>query len=248
MLMSPGQQGPPGETAMRRDSWIRKMARALRDAVRSFAWSAEERQQRRRHRLVGPPGLWELKRNFQIDFLKRVGLQPCHVFVDLGCGTLRGGIPMIRYLDPGKYYGIELRPEVLAEAQRELREEGLEQKQPTLICSNDMATLELSVRFDCAWAYSVLFHMSEPAIEDCFRFLERYLQPGACLYANVNIGSRKSGHWKEFPVIWRSMDAYRELAARHAMSVEDIGSTGDLGHVSGKASHDEQRMLRFLRK
>jgi len=233
---------------MRRDNRIRKMARALRDAVRSFAWSAEERHRRRRHRLVGPPGLWELKRKFQIEFLTRAGLQPSHVFVDVGCGTLRGGIPLIRYLDPRKYYGIESRAEALAEGQQELREEGLEEKRPTLICSNDMATLELPVRFDYAWAYSVLFHMSEPAIEACFRFLERHLQPGACFYANVNIGSRRSGHWKEFPVIWRSMDAYRELAARHGMSVEDIGSTGELGHVSGKASHDEQRMLRFLRK
>ena len=224
------------------------MARALRDAVKSFAWSTEERHHRRRHRLVGPPALWELKRNFQIGFLTRAGLQPGHVLVDIGCGTLRGGIPLIRYLDAGHYYGIESRREALDEGAQELREEGLEEKHPALICSSDMAALELPVRFDYAWAYSVLFHMSEPALEDCFRFLERQLRPGASFYANVNIGDRKSGNWKEFPVIWRTMDAYRELATRHGMSVEDIGSTGELGHVSGKASHDQQRMLRFVRR
>jgi len=232
---------------MRRDSRLRKMARALRDAVKSLSWSADERRRRRRHRLVGPPGLWELKRGFQIEFLTRAGLQPGHFLVDIGCGTLRGGIPLIRYLDPGKYYGIESRQEALAEGEKELREEGLDDKRPALICSDDMATLELPVRFDCAWAYSVLFHMSEPAIEACFRFLERQMRSGGCFYANVNIGTRRTGHWKEFPVIWRTMDAYRDLAARHGMSVQDIGSTGELGHVSGKASHDLQRMLKFVR-
>ena len=232
---------------MRRDSRLRKMARALRDAVKSLSWSADERRRRRRHRLVGPPGLWELKRGFQIEFLTRAGLQPSHVLVDIGCGTLRGGIPLIRYLDPGKYYGIESRQEALAEGEKELREEGLDDKRPALICSDDMATLELPVRFDYAWAYSVLFHMSEPAIEACFRFLERQMRSGGCFYANVNIGTHRTGHWKEFPVIWRTMDAYRDLAARHGMSVEDIGSTGELGHVSGKASHDLQRMLKFVR-
>jgi len=233
---------------MRRDNRIRDMARALRDAVRSFAWSAEERHRRRRHRLVGPPGLWELKRNFQFEFLKGAGLQPAHALVDIGCGTLRGGIPLIRYLDPGKYCGIESRGEALAEGKQELREEGLEHKQPELICAHDLASLELPLRFDYGWAYSVLFHMNEPAIEACFRFLERHLRPGAFFYANVEIGHRRSGHWRGFPVVWRTMDAYRELAARHGMSVEDIGSTGELGHLSGKASHDRQRMLRWVRK
>jgi SAM-dependent methyltransferase len=219
----------------------------MRDAIRSLAWTAEERSRRRRHRLVGPPGLWELKRNFQIGFLKQAGLQPGHCLADLGCGTLRGGIPLIRYLDTGKYFGIEVRRQALAEAAQELREEGLEWKRPALIQTDDMAALELPVRFDFAWAYSVLFHMSEPALEGCFRFLEHHLKPGAFFYSNVHIGDRTRGHWREFPVIWRSMNAYRDLAAGHGMSVEDIGSTGELGHVSGKASHDEQRMLRFAR-
>ena len=69
-----------------------------------------------RHHWVGPQDLWRMKRQFQIDFLLRMGLQPDEDLLDLGCGTLRGGIPMIEYLHAGKYVGVDVRAEVLAEA------------------------------------------------------------------------------------------------------------------------------------
>ena len=61
-----------------------------------------------RHSLVGPAHLWEIKRAFQIQFLQSVGLTPDQYLLDMGCGTLRGGIPIIKYLEPGHYYGIRI--------------------------------------------------------------------------------------------------------------------------------------------
>jgi cyclopropane fatty-acyl-phospholipid synthase-like methyltransferase len=52
-----------------------------------------------RHSLVGPGKLWEMKRAFQIHFLQSVGLTSDQYLLDLGCGTLRGGIPIIKYLE-----------------------------------------------------------------------------------------------------------------------------------------------------
>ena len=54
-----------------------------------------------RHYLVGAAHLWEMKQKFQIEFLKENGLKPQDRFVDIGCGTLRGGIPLIKYLETG---------------------------------------------------------------------------------------------------------------------------------------------------
>ena len=48
---------------------------------------------RRRRAMVGPPELWDLKRAFQIRFLRDHGLEPGHRLLDLGCGTLRGACP-----------------------------------------------------------------------------------------------------------------------------------------------------------
>lgn len=128
-----------------------------------------------RHRLVGSPRLWEMKRRFQFDFLVCRGLVPDDHLLDLGCGTLRGGIPLIAYLDPGHYTGIDVRSEAIDEGRLEL------------------------------------------------------------------------ARWREFPLVWRSMAMYRDIAADAGMTVEDIGSLGELGHVSGVAEQDAQRMLRFTR-
>lgn len=88
-----------------------------------FATSSEKR-----HSLVGPPHLWKMKRDFQIQFLKHVGLQPEHYLLDIGCGTLRGGIPIIEYLEEQHYHGVEVRDSVLEAGRRELQEADLKAK------------------------------------------------------------------------------------------------------------------------
>jgi cyclopropane fatty-acyl-phospholipid synthase-like methyltransferase len=83
-----------------------------------------------RHALVGPGDLWESKRRFQIEFLLKQGLLPHHRLLDFGCGTLRGGIPLIEYLNDGNYVGLDVRLETLKEACLELEESGLASKNP----------------------------------------------------------------------------------------------------------------------
>ncbi len=83
-----------------------------------------------RHILVGAAEHWQAQRDVQLGFLVARGLRPTHHLLDIGCGTLRGGIPLIRFLEPGHYYGIEVRREVLEQGREELREQQLEQKVP----------------------------------------------------------------------------------------------------------------------
>lgn len=216
--------------------------------IRTFlARSSTELGSRARHDLVGSASLWKMKRDFQFAFLTGAGLEPRHRLADIGCGTLRGGIPLIRYLDPGHYYGIEAREDALAEGRHELAEHGLTDKSPHLIHSRDLRALSVPVEFDFAWAFSVLFHMPDEVLEGCIDFISRQLAAEGALYANVHVGSRKPKRWKEFPVVWRSLEHYRSLGSRYGLGVEDIGSLADVGHRSGRPSHDEQRMLRFRR-
>ena len=72
----------------------------------------------KRHFLVGPTSLWKMKQDFQIKFLKENGLLPIHKFIDIGCGTLRGGIPLIQYLNIANYYGIDVRELALDEGKK----------------------------------------------------------------------------------------------------------------------------------
>jgi SAM-dependent methyltransferase len=216
----------------------RRAARWLVRQVRLRAFPREKR-----HALVGQPHLWMMKRDFQIAFLTDVGLKPEHYLLDIGCGTLRGGIPIIRYLEEGHYFGFDTRPDAIEEARKELEAESLTSKAPVLTCAPNISSLDLGRTFDYVWAFSVLIHMTDEIVEDCFAFVARHIAPHGMFYANVNAGVRPPKTWRGFPVVWRTLASYQRLGAAHALTVKDIGPLSAFGHVTGIAEQDDQRVL-----
>lgn len=199
----------------------------------------------RRHSLVGPPALWAMKRDFQFEFLMRERLRPTHFLLDLGCGTMRGGIPIVRYLESGHYFGIDLREEALREELREINEAGLDRKRPTLILASDLARISLECRFDFVWAVSVLFHISDSILDVALSFVKRHLRMDGVCFANVNVGAGEAGRWREFPVIWRALEDYSRVAARQGLCLDDMGPLQGFGHSTGIKEQDQQRMIRL---
>jgi cyclopropane fatty-acyl-phospholipid synthase-like methyltransferase len=220
---------------------LERIVRGVRARIRRV----KEPDALRRHGMVGPPEVWREKRQFQIDFVKQQGLQPQQTFLDVGCGTLRGGIPIIDYLEAGNYMGTEVRDEVLDEAREELKKSGLEAKRPVLVRSDDFNTLQSPMSFDMAWAFSVLIHMSDDISRACLGFIARNLKDGGQFFANVRLGDRHDnvGH-RGFPVVTRPLSYYEEIAS--GLSVTDMGTLESLGHRTGKPG-DQHKMLRFAR-
>ena len=69
--------------------------------------------------------------------LLRAGLRPDHTVVDLGCGTLKPGIHMIRYLNEGRYYGIDRDCFALGIAiTYEVPMQDLQLKDPAFLCTS----------------------------------------------------------------------------------------------------------------
>lgn len=229
---------------------IQSKARALRNKIgRVFAGEVG-----RRHATVGPAHQWQMKRRFQIDFLKKHGLEPQHRLIDIGCGTLRGGIPLIRLLETGHYTGIEVRADVLELGRDELKDAGLAYKQPHLIHATGLSTLELEHKADYVWAFAVLIHMDDDALNGCLSFVSEHLAEGGAFYGNVNIddgagasgaSGGEEGHWQGFPVVKRSVKWYTRTAERYGLVPEDIGSLLELGHDDGRPHPESRRMLRF---
>lgn len=200
-----------------------------------------------RHALVGPPDLWEMKRRFQIDFLRGAGLLPHHRLLDLGCGTLRGGIPLIDYLEPGGYAGVEVRGEVLEEGRRELAESGLSHKQPQLVQCGRLADLDLGRRIDVAWAFAVLIHMDDAILDEALAAVARHLEPDGVFYASVNLGPPTTGSWQGFPLVHREAGFYASAFRRHGFDVADIGPLTAYGHVHPRLSTEQQERQRMLK-
>lgn len=223
---------------------MKNLLKASKRFIKSLTHTKEER----RHKLVGPAELWKMKRDFQIQFLQAMGLMPEQYLLDLGCGTLRGGIPLITYLQDGHYFGIETRSEALDEARKELREAGQEEKNPNLLLSQDISQLMIDKKFDFIWAFSVLIHMSDEVLNDALGFVSKHLLKEGVFYANVNIGEKKEGNWQGFPVVARTFEFYCQACVKNGLAVTDLGPLKDHGHISKVEAQDSQRILKITKK
>ena len=139
------------------------------------------------HAAVG--GLWEELGKLQCDFLIQHGLRPHHTLLDIGCGTLRGGRHLIRYLDHGNYSGMDISPKAIAYARQLVEQEGLAQKAPRLLVSSsrDLRFLEFAAEtFDCVLAHSVFSQLKPEHIEECFENVGRIMHDDSVFYFSYN--------------------------------------------------------------
>lgn len=197
--------------------------------------------------LVGPDGSASHSRGvreYQFDFLvRRQGLLRSETLLDLGCGVLRGGMPLINYLEPGHYWGLDVSAARLAEGRRELSERGLEHKRPHLVNSYD--ALPLSVRggarqFDVIWSYQVFIHMTDDAASEAMRQAGRLLAKNGRFFLTAFIGEEKQlGSWLEFPVVVHPLSYYQQLAAEHGLQIEQLQrlQQDDAMHDASPALH-----------
>jgi SAM-dependent methyltransferase len=101
--------------------------------------------------------------------------------LELGCGTGRKLIPIAS--DGHPCVGLELSPDMLAEAQRKADERGVEVEW----VQGDMREFDLGRTFDLVFiASNSLLHLHEAEdLVDCFRSVRRHLAPGARLIFDV---------------------------------------------------------------
>jgi len=123
-------------------------------------------------------GMWEIIGNLQFDFLVKQGLKSDHYLLDVGCGSLRGGIHFINYLFPGHYYGIDKSLDLLGAGEQELTINKLSGKKPNLSQMNQFEFQSLDRRFEFALAQSVFTHLTLNSILRCIVNIEKVLVKG----------------------------------------------------------------------
>lgn len=205
------------------------------------------REEDRLEEMVGPPGVWKETRDFQVDFLRHLGLRPQHKLLDIGCGPLRGGIPLIQYLDRGNYTGMDIRPSVIVEAHRQIVKAKLADKMPRVLISHSFGRDEIGTElFDYVWCFQVLYHLEDELVESCLQQVSRFLGPQAVCFANVNAVGEQ-GRWKEFPYLRRPLEFYQALAAKYSIDSKNLGQQREFGYtqkVPGQFNH----ILEFRKK
>lgn len=141
-------------------------------------------------------GLWEEIGELQLTFLKRHGLQPQHKLLDIGCGSLRGGIKFIEYLQPLHYFGMDINPHLIARG-RELELNKLQKQKinDTSFTSNANFSVDFAVdSFDYGIAFSLFTHLPPERIEECLKKLRPKFRTGTFFATFFEVPSQDYQH------------------------------------------------------
>lgn len=131
-------------------------------------------------------GLWQEIGRLQFEFLKSQGLRPDNTLLDIGCGSLRGGVHFIQYLESGNYYGIDVNQSLLdAGYEIELAEVGIQDRLPRqhLACVGNFDFSVFERTFDFALAQSVFTHLPFNHIRQCLEQLSTVMVSGGIFFA-----------------------------------------------------------------
>jgi SAM-dependent methyltransferase len=168
-------------------------------------------------------GMWDEIGALQYDFLKRVGLEPTHRMLDIGCGTLRGGRHFIRYLDVSNYTGIDISPACIVAANELLVDEQLSDKKPRLILvtSKNITFSELEGNsYDYIFAQSVLTHLPASLIREFFENIGKCMLETSNFYFTYFPAEENSRiDHKDFAYPW---SFFAELARDHGFEAEEV--------------------------
>jgi Methyltransferase domain len=146
----------------------------------------QEQLKLRTHRqIVG--GLWEEIGALQFEFMKSRGLQPESLLLDVGCGSLRGGVKFVAYLNRDNYFGIDISQPLLdaGYAEEISPHQELADKLPrrNLQCTDNFDASCFGKQFDYALAQSVFTHLTLNSIRLCLENLAAVVKLRGKFYA-----------------------------------------------------------------
>lgn len=178
------------------------------------------------------------------------GLVPTSKLLDVGCGALRAGIVLAKYLEPGGYYGIDVNESLIRAALiHELPLAGLQDRVPA---ENLRVTArfkcDFGVEFDFAIAQSVFTHLPLNHIRLCLYRLSRVMAPGGRFFATFFEVPASKPYARPATQVrrttWPERDPYHYRRDDLRWAAETVGDwsvryIGDWGHRRG------QRMMEY---
>lgn len=183
-------------------------------------------------------GMWESIGRLQLDFLVEHGLEPRHTLLDIACGSLRGGVHLIPYLDPGNYLGIDKEAALIKRGlTRELPRAVREAKRPEFVVSGTFEFGRFSKPADFSLAQSLFTHLNERDLDLCMRALRANVAAGHQLFATFTPGAHTNeGRSHAHATFSYPPPRLEEIGERHGFRANYVG---DWGHPR------DQMMMQF---
>ncbi|MFO1539759.1 MAG: hypothetical protein ACKOTZ_04830 [Chloroflexota bacterium] len=184
-------------------------------------------------------GHWDEIGRLQLAFMREEGLRPDHTLLDIACGSLRGGVHFIPYLEPGHYLWLD-RERRLIElgCEQELGAALVAERRPEFVVSDRFAFHRFSRRPDLSIAQSLFTHLDPDDLTLCLGNLRAFVAPGHRLMATYQPGSPEQN-----PDRSHAHHGFRYPAER---LIALGAATGWVGTEVGAWGHPRgQRMIRF---
>lgn len=198
-----------------------------------------------RHReVIG--GMWDEAGLWQLNFLKSQGLVESDRLLDIGCGSLRGGVHFIKFLNPQRYVGLDMHSDLLeAGYEIELAALDLQSKldRADLITSDSFDFSSIEPECDFALAQSVFTHVDWNQIRLCLSNLCSVMKSGGRFFATyfeVEEGFAPNGmKVRPHGIISKSYcDPYHYRFGDLERAIEGfpirVRRLGDVGHPRGQ--------------
>lgn len=174
-----------------------------------------------------------------LDFLLEEGLRPEHRVLEVGCGCLAEGGPLMAFVDVGNYTGVDMNGWLIRAALDVYP--ALLTRDPQFVVRGDF---DVDGDFDMVVAHSVLSHVSLAQLQLALRNIRRNVQAGSAWLASLRLGD------DDFDPIWRYPDvsffSLKTLwleADASGWSVEHVPEYCDrLSAVSPEDIHDWVRL------
>lgn len=191
---------------------------------------------------VGGDGkYWDDIGQLQFRFLVERGLSRSDVLIDVGCGSLRGGVHFIRHLDPEGYLGIDKHVElIIYGVAQELGLPAFAAKRPQFVISSAFEFDKFTKPCSFAIAQSLFTHLVSDDIRTCLSRLRAVASPDCQFFATFFETDARTAN--------ASVSHSHDRFAYTRQEMEPFGTAtgwapdyvGDWGHPR------EQRMMRYV--
>lgn len=171
--------------------WTTFRLAPTRAYLRLYARDTDRRVDQAPHRASGHPE--EVVAPLVLRYVRHLGLEPQHRFLDFGCGTLRTGKHLIHHLEEGRYVGVDIsRGAVNYSLGLIEADPRLASKRPDVRLVEPLQPLDLPWVPDFILCHSVFTHLPRRAAEGTFRQLREVMGPSTTLAFTVFSGEAYS--------------------------------------------------------
>ncbi len=158
-----------------------------------YAWVVTRKLKRgQAHPAIGPAAKAARGEEEMLKVLRKRGLRPQHVFVDYGCGSLRLGKPIVAFLEPGRFWGLDLAQEFLDEGIRHIGPDLDRAKRPNLrvIDETGLAAAK-AARPDFIGAWHVCGKIPDRILDGFFRKVLGLMHAGTQVFLQFEDSGRR---------------------------------------------------------